>query len=308
MHNLNQKTITHKISFKGIGLHSGIVSNVSLLPADENKGIIFKRVDLKENNIIEANFKNVSSAKLCTTLKNSSGASISTIEHLMAAFYINGIDNVIVEVDNKELPIMDGSSVDFIEILNKVGTKEQDAKRKFLKIKKKIELKEDKKVISIEPNDQSFEVSFELNYANELIGNQKNKINFYDENLKDIYSARTFCLHEDIETIKKQGLAKGGSLNNAIVVRGKEVLNKNGLRSKKEFVNHKILDLAGDFLLSGYRILGKVDCVQGGHHLSNNFLKEIFKDKSNFEEFSVGNIQIFKKDIKLPINKLAVNA
>ena len=226
----------------------------------------------------------------------------------MAAFYINGIDNVIVEVDNKELPIMDGSSVDFIEILNKVGTKEQDAKRKFLKIKKKIELKEDKKVISIEPNDQSFEVSFELNYANELIGNQKNKINFYDENLKDIYSARTFCLHEDIETIKKQGLAKGGSLDNAIVVRGKEVLNKNGLRSEKEFVNHKILDLAGDFLLSGYRILGKVDCVQGGHHLSNNFLKEIFKDKSNFEEFSVGNIQIFKKDIKLPINKLAVNA
>ena len=308
MKNTYQNTILNDVSFNGIGLHTGKMSNVRLLPANENTGIIFKRTDLKSDNIIKANFNNVSSSKLCTTLKNSAGTTISTIEHLMAAFYITGVDNVIVEIDNIELPIMDGSSKEFIKIINQIGLIKQSAKRKFLKIKKKIELKENNKIISIEPNDESLEVEFQLNYSNSLIGNQKNQVDFYNHDLKDIYSSRTFCLYEDIETIKKQGLAKGGSLENAIVVKDKEIMNEGGLRNHKEFVNHKILDLAGDFLLSGYRILGKVKCKEGGHNLSNNFLKKIFNDQSNFEDFTVNNVELFKKDIKAPVNKLAVNA
>ena len=308
MKNTYQNTILNHVSFNGIGLHTGKMSNVRLLPTNENTGIIFKRTDLKSDNIIKANFNNVSSSKLCTTLKNSAGTTISTIEHLMAAFYITGVDNVIVEIDNIELPIMDGSSKEFIKIINQIGLIKQSAKRKFLKIKKKIELKENNKIISIEPNDESLEVEFQLNYSNSLIGNQKNQVDFYNHDLKDIYSSRTFCLYEDIETIKKQGLAKGGSLENAIVVKDKEIMNEGGLRNDKEFVNHKILDLAGDFLLSGYRILGKVKCKEGGHNLSNNFLKKIFNDQSNFEDFTVNNVELFKKDIKSPVNKLAVNA
>lgn len=308
MKNTYQNTILNHVSFYGIGLHTGKMSNVRLLPANENTGIIFKRTDLKSDNIIKANFNNVSSSKLCTTLKNSAETTISTIEHLMAAFYITGVDNVIVEIDNIELPIMDGSSKEFIKIINQIGLIKQSAKRKFLKIKKKIELKENNKIISIEPNDESLEVEFQLNYSNSLIGNQKNQVDFHNHDLKDIYSSRTFCLYEDIETIKKQGLAKGGSLENAIVVKDKEIMNEGGLRNDKEFVNHKILDLAGDFLLSGYRILGKVKCKEGGHNLSNNFLKKIFNDQSNFEDFTVNNVELFKKDIKSPVNKLAVNA
>jgi len=308
MLNVNQKTINEPILFSGIGLHSGLVTAVKLLPASDNSGIIFKRTDIKEKNIIKANFNNVSSAKLCTTLENSYGISVSTVEHLLAAFYITGVDNIIVEVNNKEMPIMDGSSKDFVNLIKKTGLKELNSKRKFLKILKPIELKENKKSIFIEPNDQGLTVDFQINFNNEVIGDQNNFVNFQDSDLKEIYTSRTFCLFEDIEKIKKKGLAKGGSLNNAIVVKGNKVLNKEGLRNKKEFVNHKILDLAGDFLLSGYRVLGSVKCVQGGHLLTNTFLKKILKDSSNFKELTANNLEVFKKDFKTPINKLAVNA
>jgi UDP-3-O-[3-hydroxymyristoyl] N-acetylglucosamine deacetylase len=306
--NLNQTTIQKPISFEGVGLHSGLVSKVRVLPAEDNQGILFKRIDLKDNNLIEANFKNVSSAKLCTNLTNSYGASVSTVEHLLAAFYINGVDNAIVEINNLEVPIMDGSSRDFIDLINNSGIKKQKSKRKFLKILKKVELEENGKFISIEPNINGFEVDFQLVYTNKIIGNQRNCINFNSEDLSDIYLSRTFCLYEDIENIKKIGLANGGSLENAVVVKGTEILNEGGLRNKKEFVNHKILDLAGDFLLSGYRILGNVKCVQGGHYLSNVFLKEIFKDSSNYEEVTLNNIQVLKENIKITVNKIAVNA
>ena len=308
MQNLNQKTILRPIDFEGIGLHSGNTSRIKILPANDNDGIIFKRIDLRENNVIKANFKNVSSAKLCTTLSNDFGTTVSTVEHLMAAFYITGIDNAIVEIDNSELPIMDGSSKDFVNLIITAGTKILFSKRKFLKIVKKVELKEENKYISIEPGINGLDVDFQLKYKNETIGNQKNHVIFNNENLEEIYSSRTFCLFEDIEKIKKIGLAKGGSLENAVVVKNDSVLNKDGLRNKKEFVNHKILDLVGDFMLSGYRILGSVKCNQGGHHLSNIFLKELFEDQSNFQELIINNINIVEKKFKTPANKLAVNA
>ena len=307
MNNLNQKTILKTISFEGVGLHTGLNTKVKLLPAKDNEGIVFKRIDLKNNNIIKANFKNVSSAKLCTTLKNDFGATVSTVEHLMAAFYITGIDNIMVELNNSELPIMDGSSKEFMTLIEKSGLKKQFSKRKYLKILKEINYRDNEKSISVKPSS-NFEVEFELAYNNRVIGNQKNKVNFTDHDLKDVYTSRTFCLFEDIEKIKECGLAKGGSLENAIVVKDDEILNEGGLRNSKEFVNHKILDLAGDFMLSGYRMLGSINCVQGGHYLSTTFLKEIFKDKSNFEELILDNVDLPKSNFKTQANKLAVNA
>jgi len=308
MQDIFQQTINKSIAFRGIGLHSGMISKVRLIPGSKNQGIVFKRTDLKEKNIIQANYNNVSSTKLCTTLENSSGAKVSTVEHLLAAFYIVGIDNVIVEVDSEEIPIMDGSSKNFIEILKKVGTKKLDKKRKFLKILHKVELQDDGRSISIEPNNFNFEVAFQLNYSNSIIGKQKNSVNFSNDNLKDIYSSRTFCLFQDIEEIKKSGLAKGGSLENAVVVDDKKVINEDGLRNEKEFVNHKILDLAGDFLLSGYRILGKVDCYGGGHQLSNIFLRKLLKIKSSFTEIEINNVESTNKTPIIQPDKLAVNA
>jgi UDP-3-O-[3-hydroxymyristoyl] N-acetylglucosamine deacetylase len=308
MLSVNQKTILNEVPFKGIGLHSGVKAEIKILPAQENYGIVFKRIDLKENNLIKANFKNVSSARLCTTLENRFGVSVSTVEHLLAALYITGVDNALIEINNPEIPIMDGSSKEFVKTISRVGLKDLQAKRKYLKIVKKVQLTEGKKEISIEPSSEGLKVDFQLVYKNGIIGKQRNQINFLDANLENVYSSRTFCLFEDINEIKKNGLAKGGSLDNAIVVKDEEILNAEGLRNSKEFVNHKILDLAGDFLLSGYRIIGSVKCIQGGHSLSNLFLKNIFKDSSNFIEIQMEDAISRKTVFKTSVNKLAVNA
>ena len=305
----NQKTLKKEASFSGTGLHSGVDVAVTLTPANSNSGIIFKRTDLEKNNEIIANFKNVSSAKLCTKIKNNFGVSVSTIEHLMAAFYICGVDNLVVNLNGPEVPIMDGSAKDFVKIIKNCGLKTLEGKRKFVKIKKKVELKEDDKLINIIPTKNNFEVKFTLHYERSpLIQNQTNTANFQDKNLEDIYVARTFCLHEDIEAIKSIGLAKGGSLENAVVVQGDKILNEGGLRSKKEFVNHKILDLAGDFMLSGTRVIGSVECIHGGHALTNKFLRKIFSDKSNYDIIENESSSINVRKI-VPLHKrLAVNA
>ena len=309
MQDAYQKTILSPTSFKGIGLHSGVYSTVKLLPADADTGIIFKRIDIKNNNTIKATYENVTSARLCTTLENKNGIGVSTVEHLLAALYIVGIDNVVVEVNNKEIPIMDGSSKEFVEILNKVGTKKLEKFRKFLKVKENIELIDNEKSISIEPNNTGLEVEFQLDYKNKIIGKQKNRVLFEDkESLKEIYQSRTFCLFEDIEKIKDKGLAKGGSLDNAIVVKENKIMNQDGLRNNKEFVNHKILDLVGDFLLSGYRILGKVRCIHGGHQLSNSFLRKMFINKNKFTIVDLNKTEILRKANSINQNKIAVNA
>jgi len=305
-----QKTLNSETNFSGIGLHSGAKVDVTLIPGNSNSGIIFKRTDLEKDNEIVANFKNVSSAKLCTKIKNNHGVSVSTIEHLLAAFYVCGIDNIIVNLNGPEVPIMDGSAKEFVKIINEVGLKTLEGKRKFVRVKKSVELKkEDGRTISVKPSSQTFDVKFTLNYKkNPLIKTQINKINFAEKNLEDIVVARTFCLYEDIEMIKSMGLAKGGSLDNAIVVKGNEVLNRGGLRSKKEFVNHKILDLVGDFMLSGTRLIGSVECFHGGHALTIEFLKKIFSNKNNYEV--VESHSLFSNVRKIiPLNKrFAVNA
>ena len=303
-----QQTLSKPITFKGIGLHSGKNSTMKILPGEVDKGIIFKRTDLKENNIIHANFKNVSSAKLCTTLVNKSGAQVSTVEHLIAAFYISGIDNALVEINNEEIPIMDGSAADFINEIKKQDLKELDKKRRYIKILKNIELVEGEKKISIDQGKHSLEVKFNLNYKNKIIGSQENTVDFQNNDLEDVINSRTFCLYEDIENIKKLGMAKGGSLENALVVDKDKVLNEDGLRNKNEFVNHKILDLAGDFLLSGFRILGNVKCQYGGHELTNKFLRKLMNNKSAFKYFEVKEMFISENIKTIESTKIAVNA
>ena len=289
-------------------MHSGKCAKVDILPAEANKGIVFKRVDLIKNNLIKANYKNVSSAKLCTTLENRYGIKVSTVEHLLAAFYIAGIDNALVEINNEEVPIMDGSSKDFLNILENDALIVQSEKRKYLKILNKVELIDGKRKISIEPNNSSLNVNFQLCYDNKIIGNQKNIVDFQKDKLNEVSSSRTFCLYEDIEKIKKFGLAKGGSLENAVVVDNNKILNEGGLRNEKEFVNHKILDLAGDFLLSEHRILGNVECHQGGHELTNLFLKKVFNQNNAFEIVEQKDFKISEKFSSQELGKLAVNA
>jgi UDP-3-O-[3-hydroxymyristoyl] N-acetylglucosamine deacetylase len=308
MQEIYQKSLLQPVSFKGIGLHSGKNSTVTIFPGEEDRGIVFKRVDVKQNNIIEANYQNVSSAKLCTTLENKYGVKVSTVEHLLAALYIVGIDNAIIEIDNEEVPIMDGSAKDFLDILSKTEIKLLTKKRKYLKILNKVEFLDGERKISIEPSNSTFEVDFQLNYENKIIGKQRNSVSFQTDDLNDIYNSRTFCLYEDIEKIKKIGLAKGGSLENAVVVDQEKVLNDGGLRNEKEFVNHKILDLAGDFLLSGYRILGKVKCYQGGHELTNKFLRKLLNCKSAILSMELNDIIISKKESSDQPVKIAINA
>ena len=279
---LNQKTIKNSVSLSGIGLHSGQAVDICIKPSGPNTGIIFKRIDLKNNNLIYPNFSNVSNTFLNTTISNEFGIKVSTIEHLMGALFGLGIDNAIIEINNEEVPILDGSAKEFVEKIIESGLENSNAPIKIIKINKKVEFKDGSRFISIEPSKLSLDIDFELKYKNPIIGNQKNQINVYEDDLSDIFKSRTFCLYEDVEEIKKNGFAKGGSLENAIVVKDNEILNKKGLRNSTEFVNHKILDCIGDLYTSGYRMIASVNCSQGGHYLTNQLLRKVFENKENF--------------------------
>ena len=279
---LTQKTIKNKILFSGVGLHSGYNVSVCIKPAEPNFGIVFKRVDIKENNLVYPNFMNVTNTSLNTTIENEFGVKVSTIEHLMGALFGLGIDNALVEIDNEEVPILDGSAKNFIEKIISAGVKISNSPIKIIKIKKEIEYFEGSRFISIKPSTLSLDIDFEIKFKNPVIGNQINKVKVYEDDLTDIFNSRTFCLFEDIELIKKKGLAKGGSLQNAIVVKDKNILNPEGLRNDKEFVNHKILDCIGDLYTSGYRIVASVTCSQGGHYLTNKLLRKVFQNQENF--------------------------
>jgi len=279
---LNQKTLKNPITINGVGLHTGKMVNMKIFPAEPNSGIIFKRTDVKKNNFVNPGVFSVSDTNLCTTVSNEFGVKISTIEHLMGALFGKGIDNALIEIDSEEVPILDGSARVFVEKIDIAEIKTSDTPIKVIKIEKKIQLNDGKKSISIEPNKISLDIDFEIKFNNSLIGNQRNLIKVYETDLTEIYNSRTFCLFEDIEKLKKMNLGKGGSLDNAVVVKDDKVLNEGGLRNKKEFVNHKILDCMGDLYLTGYKIIGKIVCSQGGHKLTNQLLRKVFSEKSNF--------------------------
>ena len=277
-----QKTIKKEINFKGVGLHSGKIANLKIKPAKPNSGITFVRTDLKENNQIIPHVNNVCSAVLCTTISNEHGIKVSTLEHLMGALFGLGVDNAVIEIDNEEVPILDGSAKFFVNEILKIGFDVSNNPIKVIRINNKIELKDGKKSISIEPSKINLEIDFELKYENKLIGNQRNKLQVYEDDLTDTFNSRTFCLFEDIEKLRSIGLAQGGSLENAVVVKDDEVLNQEGLRNDKEFVNHKILDCMGDIYLAGYKIIGKIICSQGGHKLTNELMRKLLENKSNY--------------------------
>ena len=266
----------------GIGIHTGLKVQLSILPAHPNTGIIFKRIDIKKNNIIIPTYNNVVDATLCTTISNNYGVKVSTIEHLMGAFYGLGIDNAIVELNSQEVPIIDGSAKKFVELILQAGTKTSETPIKIIKVEQETEVREGEKTIIINKSNVSLDIDFEIKYQNQFIKSQRNKVNVFEDDLTNVYNSRTFCLFEDIEKLKKMGLGKGGSLENALVVKGNSLMNKEGLRNEKEFVNHKILDCMGDLYLSGYKMIGTLVCSQGGHHLTNKLLRKLFSDQKNY--------------------------
>ena len=280
--NFKTKNFKKKIRLSGIGLHSGKDVNISLIPQKPNTGIYFKRTDLTLNNIIYPSVFNVSSASYCTKISNENGVSVSTIEHLMAALYGKGVDNLLIEIDSEEVPILDGSSKNFVEAIETTGLEISDQPIKIIIINKEVDYKDGEKSISFKPSKISLEIDFEISFKNELINTQKNNINIYMDDLSDMYNSRTFCLYEDIDSIKRMGLAKGGSLDNAVVVQGDKILNDNGLRNRHEFVYHKILDCLGDIMLSGNRMFAHIKTSQGGHALTNKLLRKFFSDKDNW--------------------------
>ena len=289
---LTQKTISKKISFQGVGIHSGKKVNLVIFPAAPNSGIVFKRIDLNKNNLIYPNYLNVSDTTLSTTISNDFGVKVSTIEHLMGAFYGLGVDNALVELDSEEVPILDGSAKIFVDKINSVGFKASDQPIKIIKINKEVSIYDGEKFISLNKSNVAGDIEFEIKYKNNLINVQKNSVNVFETDLMNIFESRTFCLFEDIEKLKKMNLGKGGSLENAVVVKDEKILNADGLRNNLEFVNHKILDCMGDLFLSGYKIVGSLKCSQGGHHLTNLLLREVFSNKKNYSLIEIKGKQL----------------
>ena len=280
---VNQQTISKPISINGIGLHSGKSVSMQLYPAQADYGIKFIRKDLSDNNVIEALWSNVSNTKLSTTISNQYGVSVSTIEHLMSALSGLHIDNIKIEIDGPEVPIMDGSSIKFVDLIDQTSTQILDKKRKILKVKKNIKVKDNNSSIELKPNNH-FSIDFEIDFPSKLISKQSCQLQLVNGNYKtDIASARTFGFEKDVDLLRSNGLALGGSLDNAVVVGESKILNSDGLRFKDEFVRHKILDSIGDLYLAGAPIQGYFLGNKSGHHLNNLLLKSLFADKNNYE-------------------------
>jgi len=276
---MNQKTLKSKISFKGLTLHAGTISSINLIPAQDNFGIVFSRTDVKSKNKIPANISFVKSSKLCTTIGNNQ-ISISTIEHLMAAIAGYEIDNLLIEVQGEEIPILDGSSKEFALAISETGFSHQLSNKKYLIIDSTVSVKDGSKFIFVEPNNENnLVINYTINFNDNFIKKQSKKIIFDQKGFNEIYDSRTFCLKKDLEKIFKMGLARGGSLDNAIVVSNDKILNQEGLRYQDEFVRHKILDCFGDLYLCGLSIIGKVNCYQGGHELTHKLLSKLIKKK-----------------------------
>ena len=278
-----QRTLKKEVFCEGIGLHSGKKTKIQILPADVNTGITFIRKDLAKNQKIDALYKNVIDTKLGTTLANKAGYKVHTIEHLMSAFMGLKIDNAKIILSGSEIPIMDGSARVFLDLINSVGIKEQYAKKKVIKILKEVTFCQNNSSITIYPSD-NFSIDYMIDFDDPVIGIQRQKITLLANNYdKEIGSARTFGMLNEVEYMHKNGLALGGSINNAIVVDNGKVLNPDGLRYKDEFVRHKILDLCGDIYLSGYHLMGDIVAKCAGHEVNNKFLWELFSNKSNYE-------------------------
>lgn len=279
-----QQTLKNSINIKGIGLHSGCEVNLLISPAAENTGITFKRVDIADTPEIKALYNNVKDTQNCTCLSNADGIRVSTIEHVMSALYIKGIDNAFISVDNQELPIMDGSSQFFYEALKDEPLVAQSAPRKFLKVLKPVSFTDSKgNTISLSPSEE-FSINFSIDFPSKIVGHQVfDAVITPDVFAKDIAPSRTFCEKYQVDYLQSIGLIKGGSLENAVVLDGETILNPEGFRVENECVNHKVLDAIGDLYTSGHRIIGRLSADKTGHFHNNELLKKLFSDPSQYE-------------------------
>ena len=273
-----QQTLKDKLEFSGVGLHSGKTITMTIRPAEAETGIVFHRVDLNPPVSIEAIAANVVNTRLSTTI-GKEGAAVSTIEHLMAALYGCGIDNAHIDIDGQEVPIMDGSAAPFVTALQEAGTKILSRPRKYLVVKKAVTIVDGDKKITIIPS-RYFRISFDMQFNHPVVSNQFKSMKFDEDTFGTEYaSARTFGFLAEVETLKANGLARGGSLENAVVIGDEGILNEEGLRFEDEFVRHKILDSTGDFYLAGYRILGHVKAFKSGHDLNHKAVTELLAKK-----------------------------
>ena len=275
-----QTTLRRPVSCAGVALHSGKKVSLALNPAGPNTGVIFVRSDLEGCPEIKASWDNVIDTKMCTTIGNSEGVSVATIEHLMAALSGCHIDNVIVEINDTEVPIMDGSSQPFVFLIECAGVQELDQPREVLQVLKPVKVSSNGKTAELSPHS-TFSVGFEIEFEQQAVSRQEISIGLENGAFKkEIARARTFGFMEEVEALRASGLALGGTLDNAVVVDGKKILNDGGLRYSDEFVRHKVLDAVGDLYLAGYPILGKYAGFRAGHHMNNVLLKALFSDRS----------------------------
>jgi UDP-3-O-[3-hydroxymyristoyl] N-acetylglucosamine deacetylase len=275
----HQRTLDQKVSFSGIGLHSGKEVHLTLKPAPISHGIKFIRKDLPDNPTIPARFNCVVDTSLATVI-GLDGAIVSTIEHLMACLAGLSIDNVIVELDSYEVPVMDGSAGPFTRMILEAGIREQKAERHFFVLKKPIELEQDGKFVGVYP-DTTFKITCNIEFEHHLIRKQSCSIEVEEHIFeREISSARTFGFLHEVEYMKRCGLARGGSLDNALVIDKSDILNEGGLRYRDEFVRHKLLDCIGDFSLLGMPILGHIVTRKSGHAFNHAFLKKFFNNKT----------------------------
>jgi UDP-3-O-[3-hydroxymyristoyl] N-acetylglucosamine deacetylase len=275
---MNQKTLRGPVGCSGVALHSGVDAKLRLTPAEAGTGIVLRRTDVANGGShIPVGWENVVSSHLATTVGNDYGITVSTVEHLMAALAGCEIDNVVVEIDGPELPIMDGSAAPFVGLIEQAGVVEQDALRSVIEVLSPVTVGNDEKWLSLVPSDE-FSINFEIDFAASRIARQELAITPVNGTFKsDIAMARTFGFAEDVDRMRSAGLARGGSLDNAIVISGNQVLNQGGLRYEDEFVRHKILDCMGDLYLAGAPILGHVHGVRSGHALNHELLRALFE-------------------------------
>ena len=286
---LKQRTLSSKIKASGVGLHTGKKISLTLKPAPTNSGISFIRTDIKAEPI-RASLENVFDTRLSTTLSNSH-VKISTVEHLLSALAGMGIDNADIELDGPEVPIMDGSARPFVFMIQSAGIQEQNDSKKFIKIKKTIEVKEDEKWAKIEPFE-GFKVAFTIDFNHPAFSEstQSSEIDFSSVSyLSQVSRARTFGFAKDIELLRRNNLALGGSVHNAIVIDDYKVINEEGVRFQDEFVKHKILDAIGDLYLLGHGLIGSFSAYKSGHHLNNLLLRELVNNQDAWEEVNIEN-------------------
>jgi UDP-3-O-[3-hydroxymyristoyl] N-acetylglucosamine deacetylase len=297
---LRQRTVAEEISCTGIGLHSGKKVKLTIKPAPPNSGIAFERTDISSGCRVRASFDNVVGTNMATTI-GFNGYSVSTVEHIMAAFFAMGIDNVLVQIDGEEIPIMDGSSAPFVFLLKNAGIAVQNSHKTFILVKKSVQVTDGNRSVKLNPSNE-LKITYKINFNHPLIRNQYYEMSFSQSTfINEISRARTFGFLKDVQTLRNNGLAKGGSLDNAVVVDEFRVLNEDGLRYKTEFVRHKLLDFIGDLAILGCIPIGHFVVERSGHSLNQQLLRQFMKQKKCWEELRFTNKEEYKnKSIKIP--------